>query len=382
MRSSVLAACVLAVGTLLGGCQAHINDDEVVSQTVGADFFGAGGMLNVTEPVAGDALLAGGHVAVASEVKGDLIVAGGEVSVAGNLGDDLYAAGGNVKLDAIVAGNARIAGGDVAVGPATVVHGALSLTGGNVDFDGDAHDYLQVSAGRIRINGTVQGDVTLRGEQIEIGTNTRIDGKLIVHSSKKPDVPAGAQIAGGVEFHAASPDQYFDEQTEQVRAVAHGVGSVLWFVGVFLAGSLYLFAFPVFSSRAARFIGESPLPALGIGFAVLVCAPVVGLLLLITVIGIPLALLLVPMYLLLLFLGWVTIALFLGERGLALLKRAPPFGTGWRLLGFLVALGLLAALGAVPVVGGWLTFIALVLGVGALVCCAWTGRARTVQAII
>jgi hypothetical protein len=382
MRIFVVAATVLALGVALAGCDVRINDGDTFSQELGSDFFGAGGMLNLTEPVAGDALLAGGHVSVASEVKGDLIVAGGEVSIGGSLGDDLYAAGGNVKLDALVAGNARIAGGDVAVGPATVVAGALSLTGGDVEFDGDAHDYLQANGGRVRVNGNVHGDVTVHAQELEIGPDARIGGRLIVHSSARPVVPETAIITGGVEFHEESPDRYFDEQKDTVRTVAHGVGTVLWFAGVFIAGALFLFIFPRYSSRAAQFIGSAPLKSVGLGFAVLVCVPVIGVLLLITVIGIPLALLLVPLYVLLLFLGWVTSALFLGEKGLALARGTQPASNGWRLLAFFLALVLLAVLGRLPFFGGWITFAALLAGIGALVWQAWARREPAIQAVV
>ena len=296
----------------------------------------------------------------------NLIVAGGEVSVGGNIGDDLYAAGGNVKLDAIVTGNARIAGGDVAVGPATVVAGALSLTGANIEFDGDTHDYLQAAGAKVRINGVVHGDATVRAEEVEIGPDARIGGRLVVHSSAQPVVPPGAVVTGGVEFHEATPDRYFEDSGHTVRTVAHGIGTFLWFTGVFIAGALFLFVFPGLSSRAAQSIESRPLQVIGLGFAVLVCVPVVAVLLLITVIGIPLALLLVPLYLLLLFLGWVTSALFLGQKGLSLLRGARPPTIGRRLLALFVALVALWLLGRIPHVGGWISFLALLAGIGAL----------------
>jgi hypothetical protein len=383
MKRSIAVIAVLAFGCALAGCDVRFKDRDAFSQEIGSDFFGAGGMLNLTEPVAGDAFLAGGNVSVAGEIKGDLIVAGGEVSVGGNLGDDLYAAGGNVKLDAIVAGNARIAGGDIAVGPATVVAGALSLTGASIEFDGEAHDYLQASGGSVRINGVVHGDARVRAEEIDIGPETRIEGRLIVHGASQPDVPEGAVIAGGIEFHKSSPNRYFGDTGHTVRAVAHGVGTVLWFCGVFLAGALFLFVFPGLSSRAAQSVGKEPLKSIGLGFAVLVCVPVFAVMLLITVIGIPLALLLLPLYLLLLFLGWVTTALFLGEKGRALLRGANPAGTtGGRLIALFIALVALWLLGRIPVIGGWITFLALLAGIGALVWQAWSGRERAVQAAL
>jgi hypothetical protein len=171
---------LLALGlATIGGCSVEHDGEDSVSHQFGSDYFGAGGMLNVTDAIEGDAFLAGGQVAIASEVEGDLVVAGGELSIGGAVGDDLYAAGGSVQLDAIVAGNARVAGGDVAVGPATVVAGALSLTGGRVEFDGNTHQYLQASGASVRINGEVHGDAEIRAEELSIGPETRIGGRLV-----------------------------------------------------------------------------------------------------------------------------------------------------------------------------------------------------------
>lgn len=373
MRS--VAGAMGALALVLAGCNVH-HDDDSVSHRFGSDYFGAGGALNLTDSISGDAFVAGGHVTTASEVQGDLVAAGGEVSIGGAIGDDLYAAGGEVQLDAIVSGNARMAGGDLAVGPATVVNGALTLSGGRIRFEGMTHKYLQATGGDVTIDGTVLGDAEVRAEKVEIGPSTRIDGKLTVHGEHEPVVPEGAVIAGGVEFHEADIGIRFfdDEDARDVRTVAHGVGSFLWVLGVFIAGVLFTLAFPAYSARAADWIGREPLRSLGLGFVILICLPVLGLLLLITIVGIPLALILFMLYVLLLFLGWVTSALFLGRKGLELLHVRQPVTTARRILALLAAVVALWLLGQVPVVGGWITFASLVLGIGALVWQGWPRR--------
>lgn len=381
MTRLMTAAAFAALGlATICGCSMQIEGDDSVAKQFGPDYFGAGGMLNLTEPVAGDAFLAGGQVSIASEVRGDLVVAGGEVSVGGSVGDDLYAAGGDVQLDAMVNGNARVAGGDVAVGPATVVVGAVSLTGGRIDFSGNSHGYLQASGASVRLNGQVQGDAEVRAEDLWIGPDTQIAGRLIYHGPTAPVVPEGAMIAGGVEFHEAGPRDYLHEDRGPVEKTVHWAGSVLWFVGVFVAATLFLLLFPGFATRAAEAIGREPLRVLGLGLAVLVCVPFMVVLLLITVIGIPLALVTIPLYLLLLFLGWVTAALFVGERGLAVARAGQQVTLGWRLFALLLALVALWVLGQVPFLGGFIELLALVAGIGALVWQAWARREQPPQA--
>lgn len=379
MRRRVAGATlVVLVLATLTGCSVHYDGDDSVTHEFGSDYFGAGGMLNLTEPVEGDALLAGGHVATASEVKGDLVAAGGEVSVGGAIGDDLYAAGGSVQFDAIVNGNARVAGGDINVGPATVVAGGVSLTGGQIAFEGVAHDYLQASGGSVRIDGEVIGDAEVRAKDLQIGPDARIGGRLVYHGPQPPVVPEGAVIEGGVEFHEAEAGRYFDDVQPHVRDAATGLGTFLWFLGVFVAGALFILLLPGFTAEAAAAIGRRPLPALGLGLAILVCVPFVAVVLLITIIGIPVALLLMSLYLLVLFLGWITAALFVAQRGLAALRPGRPVTRGWQMLALLLGLLALWLLKQIPLVGGWIGFIALLAGIGALTWRAFNGRQAAV----
>jgi hypothetical protein len=371
IRGVALAALALATIT---GCSVHVDGNDAVTREFGSDFFGLGGVVNLTDTVAGDALIAGGRVSVASEVQGDLVVAGGELSLGGAVSDDLYAAGGSVQLDAIVSGNARIAGGEIVVGPATVVAGELSLGGGRVQFDGSTQGLLRASGGKVILNGEVLGDAEVRADELEIGPATRIGGRLVFHGPAAPEVPEGAVIAGGVEFHEGDARKHLEDVAPRVEETAGGIGSFLWLFGVFIAAAIYAALFPRHSREAAAAIGQRPLQSLGLGLAVLVCLPFVMILLMLTLVGIPLALLLIPLYLLLLFLGWATAALFVADRGLAVLRGGRPTTPAWRL--FALFLGLLALwlIGKLPLFGGFLTFLALIAGIGALTWRLWSGR--------
>jgi hypothetical protein len=377
MKAVARVAGVLAVSVLAMGCEMRMHGgEEILERQFGSDYFGAGGSMNLTEAVAGDAFLAGGEVATAAEVKGDVAAAGGKVSIGGGIGDDLYAAGGDVRVDAIVAGNARLAGGEVDIGPATVVSGALTVSGGRVRFDGSAGDNLHASGGQVVVDGTVRGDAEVRAGEVEIGPQAQVDGKLVVYSPREPTVPPGARIAGGVEFHEVDRHRYDGDHdlAYDFGRDTRGIGTVLWILGVFLAGTLFTLAFPAYSARAADWIGREPLRSLGLGFVILFCLPILGVLLLLTVVGIPLALVLGLLYLLLLFLGWVTAALFVSRKGLTLLRGGHAESTGLRLGALLVAVFALWLVGQVPFVGGWVTFLALLLGIGALVWQGWPRR--------
>jgi hypothetical protein len=381
MKWRVSGAALVALGlATITGCSVQIEGDESIAQQFGSDYVGAGGMVNVTEPIAGDAFLAGGRVAIATEVQGDLVVAGGEVSLGGAVGDDLYGAGGSVQLDAIVTGNARLAGGDVTIGAATVVAGNVNLTGGRVQFDGNTHQDLHASGGSIRINGEVHGDAVVRAEELVVGPDARIGGRLVFRGPAEPEIAEGAVIVGGVDFERRSARRAFDDTSGHARDALLGVGSVLSFIGLFLAAALFLAMFPNFATSAAAVVGRKPLQSLGLGLAFVASVPFLGIVLLITVIGIPLALLLVPIYLLVLFLGWITVALFVAQRGLAVLRPGRPATLAVRLIALFLALVALWLLRQIPLVGGLIAFVALLAGIGAFVWQAWNRRQPAPQA--
>jgi hypothetical protein len=381
MKSVPVAVALAALGlAAIAGCTIESGDDDSASHRFGSDYFGAGGVLNVIDPIAGDAFLAGGNVSIASEIEGDLIAAGGSISVGGNIGDDVYVAGGDVNVDAIVSGNARVAAGDITVGPATAIGGNAMLTGGKVDFEGGTQGNLQAAGAHVRIDGTIDGDVRIHAEEITIGPNTHISGTLIARGPNAPEVSEGAVIAGGVDYHEAPARRWFSDTRDSVRDTAHLAGTITWFIGSFLVAALYALVFPGAANRAVELLGREPLKAMLLGFAMLASLPFVLVLLTITIIGIPLALLLVPLCLLLLFLGWVTTALFLGRKGLAVVRGTRPVTRGWTLAALFTALVALWLMRRIPLIGWWIAMIALVAGVGALVWQAWSLRDTVTRA--
>jgi hypothetical protein len=194
---------VFALVLGLAGCNVR-HDGDAVTRQFGSDYFGAGGAMNLTDSVAGDAFLAGGHVTTASDVRGDLVVAGGEVSIGGAVGDDLYAAGGEVQLDAIVSGNARVAGGNLTVGPATVVHGALSLSGGWIRFDGMTHDSLKARGGEVEIDGTV------------LGVKLRLVADILLDAAAAAGHPARTLVVKVVPTFSISPESVVGKPLSEV----------------------------------------------------------------------------------------------------------------------------------------------------------------------
>ncbi len=97
--------------------------------------------------------------------------------------------------------------------------------------------------------------------------------------------------------------------------------------------------------------------------------PVAVVRLMVTLVGAPLGLAVAALYGVALLVGYLIAAFFLGDLGDRLLRRGAPPTTGSRLAFLVAALVALALLRLIPVAGGAVLFLALVLGLG-----AWTIR--------
>jgi hypothetical protein len=232
-----------------------------------------------------------------------------------------------------------------------------------VELEGTVKGYVHAAGGRVFIDGTVDGDVEARSQSVELGPNARINGKLRYASRREPARDAAAQVAGGVE---AMPLMGRSPTPGERRAVAR-TGRWLWTAGLVLTAIALVAALPGFTTRVAATLRTRAGTSLLMGFVALVCIPAGAIVLLVTVIGIPLALIAVLLYLVLLLVGYTMTGVALGDWVLARWRAADAARVGWRVLAAAAAVLLIALLGRVPWIGGLVSFVALIAGLGAIV---------------
>jgi len=366
MFARVVLACFAAALPLVGAAESESTAQSQRASSValdqGGDHLVAGRSIRVVQPVAGDLLAAGGKVDVDAAVNGDAAVAGGDVRIGGAVGNSLYCGAGQVRLDGTVGRNARIGGGHVEIGPKGVVTGNVSIAGGEVRIDGAVKGYVHAAGGRVLIDGPVGGDVMARSAAVELGPNARIAGKLRYASRSELKRDAAAQVTGGVErepIEARPPGQ-------AQRTVARAGGWV-WSLGLVLMAVVLVAALPAFSARVAATLHRRVGMSLLIGFVALVCIPVAAVLLLITVVGVPLALLALVLYFVLLLVGYAMTGIGIGDWLLGRYRAAHASRVGWRIAAAALAMLAIALLARVPWIGGLVSFVVLIAGLGAVV---------------
>ena len=346
---AALAAPAAAQQTELGGKVRSGREVTIpAGETVQGDLIASGGTVRIDGRVDGDLVASGGQVIVAGTVTGDMLVGAGSTTISGAVGGDLRAAAGQARIEGRI-------GEDVALGAgqATVARGAQ--IGGDLIF----------GTGRMQMDGTVTGSVLG-----STGNYTR-----------------GGSVGGSQRVNVQQPE----EQQEPTLA-DRAVDALRRYVSILVVGVLLLWLLPRILRGAADAARGRPLVSLGVGLLGFVAA-------IVTVVLVVLATVLVAVVLGLLGLGSLTgvtvfggllvaaIIVFLFVLAVAFAAQATVGLALGRLLlrgedrSFRSRLGALALgvllvvlVAAIPLVGGWLEALLVLLGLGALLLMARPSR--------
>ena len=251
----------------------------------------------------------------------------GNVEVTDAIEGDLYALGGNVSVQAPVTGNVRAVGGYVT------------------------------------INGPVGGDASIVAGTLELGPDARVAGKLSFHGGEMRRDPA-AEVTGPITESTGKKRHKVELAGPFER---HGHAGWIWTAGLIVLAALIAAALPGPSRRMANELVERPWITTLVGLVALTTIPVATVLLFVTIIGIPLGLLAMVGYAALLLVGYVGLAVVIGGLLLDRVKPETAAVTAWRAGAAVVAMLVIALAARIPVVGGFVIFTALVMGVGMIV---------------
>jgi cytoskeletal protein CcmA (bactofilin family) len=321
-------------------------------------------------------------------VQGDLIASGGTVRVDGRVDGDLVASGGQVVVAGAVTGDVLTAAGS------TTISGQV---------DGDA----RLAAGQARIEGRVGEDVALGAGQATVASGAQIGGDLIFGAGRMQMDGAvagsvlgstGSYSEGGSVGGSERVDLQQPEEAPAPTLADRAVDVARRYVSILAIGALLLWLAPRVLRGAADAAREQTLLSLGIGLLGLL-AVIVALVLLILVtvlVAIVLALaglgsltgttvfggLLVAaalVFLLVLVVAFVapaSVGLALGRLLLRGQDRSYLARLGALALGVLVVV-----VAAIPLLGGFLEALVVLLGLGALLLMARPARRRLAEPV-
>jgi cytoskeletal protein CcmA (bactofilin family) len=326
---------------------------EIVDKTLVA----AGDEVRIDGTVNGDVIAFARRVEVRGAVKGDLVSFAQSTEVRGNVAGNIFALAQSVDVTGEVNGSLYAGAQSVRLEPTGRVGGELFFGGSFASIYGAVRRSVLVSAQFTTVTGTIDRDLTVYGDRLELGRGARVGGQAAAYVSKAENVTVaqGAVVAGGIQTHLSAPKSRFAQPRYYFWLAAE-------FLGALLAGCVLIALGPGFFGGAAQG-ARSAWRSLGLGFVVLVVTPVAVIVAAITVVGIPLALLTLAGYVCALYLTKIVVAGFLGQ---AVRRSVSATRKDW-FLSLLIGLAILTAAFRMPFgIGIAFRFVTLCLGLGAL----------------
>jgi len=363
----ILAVIVCPLGT--GLIWAEDSSDQVewqkrvvlrAGQEVQGDYFAFGPHVEISGVVHGDVYAAGGEVLVDGVVDGDLIVAGGEVRVSGEVTQDVRIAGGTVTLNGKIHRNATIAGGDVHLTDSAHLKGNAVIGAGNLLLGGSIDGDVRIGGGNVTLSKVIGGDLAVAAAAIRLTSRASVGKNISYWSDDEPSIDEGATVLGTVTKRQI-PEVFEGEEVRRGVAGMKLVAGLVSFVSTLVLGLLLLRIYPIFTTKVAAKIQEQPWVVLGVGGALLFGVPVLIIFCMVSVLGIPIGLMLAAMYVVTLYLGRVFVMLWLGQRLLRLVSDSSSVARA-----FVAGLVCYFIVSLVPLIGGLVTMLTIVTGLGAI----------------
>lgn len=335
----VVAKPVMALGPQIE--ELFLAGDNVVKTgLVEGSIFNAGRNLKIDAVVQGITFAAGENLLIEGESE-YLFAAGRTLNVAQHTDDDLFAAGQSLNFDQGEVGRDAY------------------LAGENINFNGKVGRNLFIGAKNASISGVVKGDITLGVEKATITEGTVIEGTLKYNDDAQLNIADGVEIVGGENTYKA-PELEKREVTERQKVVNRTGGYLFKIATVLIFALMLWWLFPqIFKSLEKQ---NLPLTVasfwkkIGTGLLVLLLTPLLALFILVTIIGIPISLLMIVVYGFAMFTAQIFVGYLLG----AVLRQ----NKNKKWLNLVVGIMLLVFLKMLPMVGGFISTLSLLWGLG------------------
>jgi hypothetical protein len=354
MKKKVLSGLILLIMLFsVLSYSAGAANENFLKYTSSGNVFGAGDNLQINQDIQRDLVIAGSKLEINGTTGDDIIAAGGELIVNGNVSGNIIVAGGSVKINGNVGGDLAAVGGQITLSRGSVVEGDILLGGGNVMLDGLVNGNGDVSTGTLQTENDfgLKGNLTLQADNYPSNLENKVGGNLNI-----------------TKVNAT------EDQSENVSKGFNVFSFIVGLLASLALGLILIYLFPGFVTGLAELVKASPLKTGLLGFLGLFFLPVLSIILLITIFGWTLSVLIILLLLLALLIATVPVKLLAGE----LIYNKILKKDAGKMVYYLVGTVVFAIVYEIPFLGGLIRFIALLLGLGAII--AWLAiRARPIS---
>lgn len=322
-------------------------------QTVHTDLFAAGERIEIDGDVDGDFVVWAQTVVVNGHVKGDIICFGQELRVNGAVDGNVRSFTETTDINSTVGRNLMAWSKEITVENKASIAGTATVGSTDATFDGKIGGDVLGLIHSLEVNGQIDGNVTLRGDYLNVGSTGAIDGHVKYDGRHDPEIAEGAKVGSIERIVRKSEPEYRSARYYWHQVLSLGVGLVYGLVLLLLLPNLYFDA----TQACKKYV-----PAGGFGLLFLFGIPIAAVIACITIVGLGVGIATILLYIIAIYSSTIFVSGWLGE----LLLGARP-GMGHAIGRFALGLFILHVLRILPHIGGWILFIEIFWGLGALV---------------
>jgi cytoskeletal protein CcmA (bactofilin family) len=356
VMGAVLCALALPVSTAAAEIK-HGDPSYTLpaGQVINTDLIVFADHTRIDGDVNGDLIVWSRRVTVDGHIKGDIIAFAGELRVNGPVDGNVRCLAQTVTLNGIVGKNAMVGGGEVDLDEKAKVGGTMMLGIRSAELNGQLGGDLLAFGSDVDVNGSLGHDATVRSEKLSIGSNAEIKGQTKYQGPSQPEVSSGAKLATPIAVtinerrHGrdyASPHFYLRQ------TLLWGASSLFGLVVLSLAPGFF------FDAQNAC---NKTVQSMAFGLLFLVGTPIAAIIVCITFVGLAVGFSTLLLYVIFVYSAQVYVGAWLGDKILG-----STVGMGPALGRLALGLAVLRAARMLPYIGGWITFLVLILGLGAV----------------
>ncbi len=324
-------------------------------QEVKTDLIVAAQRTQIDGTVDGDLIVTSHIVTVNGRVKGDILCFAQDLLVNGTVDGNIRSYTQTLLLDGFVGKNVTDGSQELDLADKAKIGGTLTFWVADAALDGEVAGNVLAHAGSLQINGTLDSNATLHAGRLAIGPAARIKGETKYEGGRQPDISPSAQLAAPINITTTTSKR----GSKYTQAIYYWHRTLLW-AASFVFGLVLLMLAPGFFTDAEKACRRAG-PCIGIGFLLLVATPVAALIACITIVGLGLGIAALLLYLIALYSAQVFVGSWLGEKLLG-----ANAGAGAALGRLALGLALLRVARMLPYLGGWITFLIVIWGMGAI----------------
>ncbi len=296
-KRSILLLTVMMISLLAGSVTVYADTSADLAADVVDEKDSAGNAIICKTSVSGekyaeDVYWAGNDMSMNdSKIANDLIAVGYTLSVNGTeIAGSARSAGYSISLqDVEVAHNITVAGNILNIDSNTKAK-AVYAAGNMITFSGECESF-NASGNTVILNGVVNGDAKIDANEVTIGPNAVVTGKLTVSAADEATIPDSVKI-GEYEYHD-SPNVPDEDTVEAVSKGARFVHKILnrvyWVPAMIIVALFFCLVIPGAVDGSGKMLLKKPVAMPITGLVALCAIPVALIILCITFIGLPLA---------------------------------------------------------------------------------------------